>query len=89
MILLAFLFSIPSTFGLKYEEDLEFITSASMWRKGHSFHVEDCLFYSFGYKRDFPYTKIDLSLNKDIDISIKTNGMEAPSGCNIVLIAGK
>ena len=71
------------------EEEIDFINIASIWRKGHSFHLEDCLFISFGYDRGLPYTKIDLSLQENMDIVINTKGVEAKNGCLIVLIAGK
>ena len=83
------LFRFPIVSGMKPHEDIEFIRLTSLWRKGADFHLDDCLFYSFGYDKEFPYAKIDMSLEQDIDISINTNGMEAPSGCSIVLIAGK
>ena len=83
------IFEVLSVTGIKHHEELELIRVASIWRKGQTFSLEDCLFYNFGYERELPYAKIDLSLKEDIDISINANGMEAPSGCNIVLIAGK
>ena len=83
------LFRFPIVSGMKPHEDIEFIKLTSLWRKGIDFHIDDCLFYNFGYDKEFPYAKIDLSLEDNIDISIKTNGMEAPSGYSIVLIAGK
>ena len=60
-----------------------------MCRKGQAFPLEDCLFFNFGYERELPYAKIDLAWENNIDINFNTNGMEAPLGCNIVLIAGK
>ena len=86
---LALLLKYQLVTGMKSDEDLEFIKLTSLWRKGIDFPIDDYLFYNFGYEKEFPYAKVDLSLEKDIDIGIKTNGMEAPSGCNIVLIAGK
>ena len=78
--------------GLKENEELKFIDLTSIWRiwqMGHFFHLEDCLFYSFGYDRELPYTKIDLNLEENIDISINTKGLETSTSCSVVLIAGK
>ena len=83
------IFKIPIITGMRSDEDLKFIEMTSVWRKGNSFHLEDCLFFNFGYDRELPYAKIDLSSQQHMNISIKTNGMESPSGCNVVLIAGK
>ena len=89
MIINLTLLIVPIVSGMKFHEDLEFIKFTSIWRKGIDFHLDNCLFYSFGYDKRLPYTKIDLSLEKDIEINIKINAIEAPSGCSIVLIAGK
>ena len=75
--------------ALNPAEDLKFIRYASVWRKGQQFELDDCLFYNFGYERDLPYTSITSNLGMDLSLSLNINGMEAPSGCSIVLIAGK
>ena len=90
ILAMVFLLTITNSSCINSREEFEFINIASIWRKGHLFEIEECLFFSFGYDRELPFMKIDLSLDgNDIDISLKTNGMEAPSGCSIVLIAGK
>ena len=83
------IFKFPTITGMKSYEDVEFIKLASVWKKGQAFPLEDCLFYNFGYDKEFPYVKIDLNFENDIDIVINTHGMKAPSGCSIVLIADK
>ena len=75
--------------ALRQSEEIEFIKLASTWRKGHTFPIEDCLFYNFGYEKELPYAQINLNLDEEIDISLVTTDIEAPSGCSIVLIAGK
>ena len=84
------IFIIPIITGLKPYEDFEFIKLTSVWRRReNAVHLEDCLFFNFGYDKELPYAEIDLKLEEDIEINVKTSGMEAPSGCSIVLIAGK
>lgn len=89
IFLLIVLTSFKENFALLPEEDVEFIRYASRWRKGQEFAMEDCLFYNFGYVREFPYSMISLTLEEDLDIVINTHGMEVSTGCSIVLIAGK
>ena len=80
---------ISNVSGMMPHEDFEFLQLTALWRKGYSFPLDDCLFLNFGYERELSFAKIDLSLEEDIIIDINTKGMEVPSGCSIVLIAGK
>ena len=89
LFLVVFLKILTLGSGLKPSEEIEFMKLGSAWRKGHNFPIEDCLFYNFGYDRELPYTQINLDLEEEIDISLATRDIEAPSGCSIVLIAGK
>ena len=75
-------------FRMSVEEEAEFIDLVSVWRQGHDFPVEDCLFYNFGYERELPYPQILLDLDDAINITINTHGMQAPTSCSIILIAG-
>ena len=70
------------------KEEAEFIDLVSVWRKGHDFPVEDCLFYNFGYDRELPYPQILLDLDDPINITINTLGMQVRTSCSIILIAG-
>ena len=46
------------------------------------------MFYSFGYDKDIPFTKISLDFKTDIRISLKSQGIAAPDKCSLVLVAG-
>ena len=80
---------VSQSSALNHAEELKFIRYASVWRKGQQFELDSCLFYNFGYEKDLPYTSITSNLEMDLSLSLNINGMEAPSGCSIVLIAGK
>ena len=83
------IFKVSFITSLNPQEEFDFIKLISIWRKGQLLHLEDCLFYNFGYDKELPYPKIDLNLETDIDITINANGMETPTSCSVVLIAGK
>ena len=68
---------------------MEFIRLTAIWKNGRDFPIQDCIFYNFGYNKEFPYPKINLDLHESIPITINSHGIQAPSGCSFVLIAGK
>ena len=47
------------------------------------------MFYSFGYDKEIPFTKISLDFKTNITISLKTQEIVAPDKCSLVLVAGK
>ena len=71
------------------EEDVFFIKSALQWRKGYPIDVDHCIFYNFGYEKEFPLAKIDLNTKSAFSLVLNTHGIEAPNACSAVLIAGK
>ena len=80
---------ISSGTGISQKDEVEFIELASYWRRGHKFPIDDCLFYNFGYQGELPLTKLNLNLEEHLAISINSHGMQTPTGCSIVLIAGQ
>ena len=54
-----------------------------------NFPIEYCLFFNFAYEKHLPYAQVTMDLEQEIDISFLTRDIEAPSGCFIILIAGK
>ena len=91
MILICFLLIInfKTIAGLKSNEEQEFIKLSSKWRMGDKFVLDDCLFLNFGYRRDLPFMMISLNLQSKAEhIIIDSNGMELPTRCFFVLIAG-
>ena len=79
-------FSLES--DLEHKSELEFIQIASSWRKPN-LPIEDCLFFNFGYEKHLPYAQVAMDLQQETDISFLTRDIEAPSGCFIILVAGK
>ena len=61
---------------------------ASFWRQGTEFPVETCIFYNFGYNKDFPFPQINMD-TAEFRIAIHTRGMAPPNRCTAVLISGK
>ena len=61
---------------------------ASFWRQGTEFPVETCIFYNFGYNKDFPFPQINMD-TAEFRIAIHTRGMAPPNRCSAVLISGK
>ena len=47
------------------------------------------MFYSFGYDKEIPFTKISLDFKTNIKISLKSQGIAAPGKCTLVFVAGK
>ena len=87
-IFMIFIFEMGLTFGLDLEEEIEFMRVASEWRRP-KFPIEDCLFFNFGYENRLPYAQVAMDLEQEVDISFLTRDIEAPSGCFIILVAGK
>ena len=75
-------------FRLSDNDEIQFIKSISQWRTEYDPTIEDCLFYNFGYNKDFPFPQISLDTKEPVEISLKTQGVESPHSCSAVLIAG-
>ena len=71
------------------KEDAFFIEAALQWRKGYSFQVDDCIFYNFGYEKEFPLAQIHLNTKSGFSVVLNSKGIEAPNLCSAILIAGK
>ena len=73
---------------MRDNDEIQFIKSVSHWRTDYAQPLEDCLFYNFGYFNDFPYPQISLDPMEQVEISLKTQGIEVAKTCSAVLIAG-
>ena len=73
---------------MRDKDEIQFITSVSHWRTDYVTSLGDCLFYNFGYHSDFPYPQISLDPMEQVEISLKTQGIEVANTCSAVLIAG-
>ena len=73
---------------MKDNDEIQFIKSVSHWRTDYVQSLEDCLFYNFGYYSEFPYPQISLDPMEQVEISLKTQGIEVANTCSAVLIAG-
>ena len=71
---------------MSHNDEIKFIETVSHWRTDYVQSLEECLFYNFGYYKDFPFPQI--SLDTKVEVSLKTQGIEAPNACSAVLIAG-
>ena len=73
---------------MRDKDEIQFITSVSHWRTDYVTSLGDCLFYNFGYSSEFPYPQISLDTTEQVEISLKTQGIEVANTCSAVLIAG-
>ena len=62
--------------------------TVSHWRTDYVQSLGDCLFYNFVYYEDFPFPQISLDTKEQVEISLETQGIEAPNTCSAVIIAG-
>ena len=81
-------------YRLTPEQEIKFIEMTidwrhELWSNGKKFPMEDCIFYNFGYEKEFPYPQVSLRPEDDVDITLTSHGMNAPNLCSIILIAGE
>ena len=76
----------------RHVEKIQFITEILNWQKGSEIlHGLRCMIINFGYKENFPYAEIKLSLalESNFKLNVGSFGFKSPNKCSVVVIGGK